>query len=120
MAIYTSAMNETSNLGPVDLHVFGVADHESGIRITPAHLIQGQMKTCWDTGFVIYDPKNLGVNWAERSYISISFCGSVLLSFIRLGCEHFTHPPVTPTPDEGATRSLFFPRRRHIPRPPEI
>lgn len=32
-----------------------------------------------------------------------------ITSFPRLGCEDFTHPPTKPTPDQGATRSLFFP-----------
>ncbi|XP_044726614.1 glutamate--cysteine ligase [Chrysoperla carnea] len=32
-----------------------------------------------------------------------------LTSFPRLGCPDFTVPPTTPTPDRGATRSLFFP-----------
>lgn len=27
----------------------------------------------------------------------------------RLGCEDFTDPPTKPTPDKGATQSLFFP-----------
>ena len=29
--------------------------------------------------------------------------------YFRLGCLNFTNPPTTPTPQEGASRSLFFP-----------
>ncbi|CAG9859161.1 unnamed protein product [Phyllotreta striolata] len=32
-----------------------------------------------------------------------------ITSFPRLGSEDFTYPPTKPTPDQGATRSLFFP-----------
>jgi hypothetical protein len=29
--------------------------------------------------------------------------------YVRLGCEDFTHPIYKPTPNDGASRSLFFP-----------
>lgn len=32
-----------------------------------------------------------------------------MLSNFRLGCPDFTDPPTKPTPEEGVTRSLFFP-----------
>ncbi|XP_025829413.1 glutamate--cysteine ligase [Agrilus planipennis] len=38
--------------------------------------------------------------------------GEVIMSltnFPRLGCPDFTDPPTQPTPNEGVTRSLFFP-----------
>ncbi|XP_044751273.1 glutamate--cysteine ligase [Coccinella septempunctata] len=36
-------------------------------------------------------------------------CVMSITSFPRLGCENFTDPPYKTTPDEGCTRSLFFP-----------
>ncbi|KAK5645790.1 hypothetical protein RI129_004254 [Pyrocoelia pectoralis] len=46
--------------------------------------------------------------------------GEVILSmtnFPRLGCEDFTDPVTKPTPDEGATRSFFFPDDAIFPHP---
>lgn len=43
---------------------------------------------------------------------------SILLP--RLGCGIFTHPPVTPTPKEGASRSLFFPDDAIFPGHPRF
>ncbi|KAB0804942.1 hypothetical protein PPYR_01912 [Photinus pyralis] len=46
--------------------------------------------------------------------------GEVILSmtnFPRLGCRDFTDPETTPTPSEGATRSLFFPDDAIFPHP---
>lgn len=46
--------------------------------------------------------------------------GEVILSmtnFPRLGCEDFTDPFTKPTPDEGATRSFFFPDDVIFPHP---
>lgn len=37
------------------------------------------------------------------------FMNNYIKKFIRLGCENFTDPPTKPTPNQGATRSLFFP-----------
>ncbi|XP_066138172.1 glutamate--cysteine ligase [Euwallacea fornicatus] len=36
-------------------------------------------------------------------------CLMSLTSFPRLGCPDFTDPPTKPTPNEGGTKSLFFP-----------
>lgn len=38
----------------------------------------------------------------------------------RLGCPDFTDPPTKPTPDEGATRSLFFPDEAIYPGHPRF
>lgn len=43
-----------------------------------------------------------------------------LTSFPRLGCENFTDPPIKPTPNEGATRSLFFPDEAIFPGHPRF
>nr|CAH7723386.1 unnamed protein product [Callosobruchus chinensis] len=43
-----------------------------------------------------------------------------ITSFPRLGCENFTHPPTKPTPDSGATRSLFFPDEAVFPGHPRF
>lgn len=43
-----------------------------------------------------------------------------ITSFPRLGCENFTYPPTNPTPDEGATRSLFFPNEAIFPGHPRF
>ncbi|KAI4464929.1 glutamate cysteine ligase [Holotrichia oblita] len=43
-----------------------------------------------------------------------------LTSFPRLGCEDFTYPPSKPTPNEGATRSLFFPDDAIFPGHPRF
>ncbi|KAJ8918410.1 hypothetical protein NQ315_008107 [Exocentrus adspersus] len=43
-----------------------------------------------------------------------------LTSFPRLGCENFTDPPTKPTPDAGATRSLFFPDDAIFPGHPRF
>lgn len=40
--------------------------------------------------------------------------------FYRLGCEDFTDPSTRPTPDEGATRSLFFPDDAIFPGHPRF
>ncbi|KAG5897516.1 hypothetical protein JTB14_030013 [Gonioctena quinquepunctata] len=43
-----------------------------------------------------------------------------ITSFPRLGCEDFTHPPTKPTPNKGATRSLFFPDEGIYPGHPRF
>lgn len=43
-----------------------------------------------------------------------------ITSFPRLGCEDFTYPPTKPTPDKGATRSLFFPDEAIYPGHPRF
>lgn len=43
-----------------------------------------------------------------------------LTSFPRLGCKNFTDPPTKPTPDQGATRSLFFPDEAIYPGHPRF
>ncbi|XP_053600985.1 glutamate--cysteine ligase catalytic subunit [Plodia interpunctella] len=47
--------------------------------------------------------------------------GEVIMSitnFPRLGCPNFTSPPYPPTPNEGVTRSLFFPDQGIFPGHP--
>lgn len=47
--------------------------------------------------------------------------GEVLMSitnFPRLGCPNFSSPPFAPTPDEGVTRSFFFPDEGIFPGHP--
>lgn len=43
-----------------------------------------------------------------------------ITSFPRLGCQDFTFPQTKPTPDEGATRSLFFPDEVIFPGHPRF
>nr|XP_023017994.1 glutamate--cysteine ligase-like [Leptinotarsa decemlineata] len=43
-----------------------------------------------------------------------------ITSFPRLGCEDFSDPPAKPTPNEGATRSLFFPDEVIFPGHPRF
>ncbi|XP_072394245.1 glutamate--cysteine ligase [Diabrotica undecimpunctata] len=43
-----------------------------------------------------------------------------ITSFPRLGCENFTDPSIKPTPDKGATRSLFFPDEAIYPGHPRF
>lgn len=38
----------------------------------------------------------------------------------RLGCENFTFPPTHPTPNDGATRSLYFPDDAIFPGHPRF
>jgi glutamate--cysteine ligase catalytic subunit len=47
-------------------------------------------------------------------------CLMTLTSFPRLGTENFTDPPSKPTPNEGATRSLFFPDEAIFPGHPRF
>lgn len=44
----------------------------------------------------------------------------MLIFFFRLGCENFTDPIAKPTPNEGATRSLFFPDAAIFPGHPRF
>ncbi|XP_013193131.1 glutamate--cysteine ligase isoform X1 [Amyelois transitella] len=47
--------------------------------------------------------------------------GEVIMSitnFPRLGCPNFSSPPYSPTPNEGVTRSLFFPDQGIFPGHP--
>ncbi|XP_030747860.1 glutamate--cysteine ligase catalytic subunit [Sitophilus oryzae] len=47
-------------------------------------------------------------------------CLMTLTSFPRLGCPNFTVPPSQPTPNEGGTKSLFFPDAAVFPGHPRF
>ncbi|XP_060522257.1 glutamate--cysteine ligase [Cylas formicarius] len=47
-------------------------------------------------------------------------CALSITAFPRLGCENFTDPPTVPTPNEGNTRSLFFPDAAVFPGHPRF
>ncbi|KRT80151.1 hypothetical protein AMK59_7672 [Oryctes borbonicus] len=55
-----------------------------------------------------------------QKYLSHDEAILTLTSFPRLGCENFTDPPCKPTPNEGATRSLFFPDEAVFPGHPRF
>ncbi|GJQ86461.1 hypothetical protein Trydic_g10368 [Trypoxylus dichotomus] len=55
-----------------------------------------------------------------KKYLNHDEAILTLTSFPRLGCEDFSDPPYTPTPNEGATRSLFFPDEAIFPGHPRF
>nr|XP_022918914.1 glutamate--cysteine ligase [Onthophagus taurus] len=55
-----------------------------------------------------------------QEYLNPGECVLTLTSFPRLGCDNFTDPPSKPTPNAGATRSLFFPDDAVFPGHPRF